>query len=49
VEYGGASMLFKMQVLTTDAVPKDGSFPVATARFLDDFLPLLRDQALAPR
>ncbi len=44
VEYGGAPMLFKMQVLTTDAVPKDGGLPTATARFLDDFLPLLRDR-----
>jgi hypothetical protein len=47
LEYGGAPMLFKMQVLTTDAVPKDGGLPTATARFLNDFLPLLRDQTLA--
>ena len=46
VEYGSAPMLFKMQVLTTDAVPKEGGLPPATARFLNDFLPLLRDQSL---
>jgi hypothetical protein len=45
VEFGSAPMLFKMQVLTTDAVPKDGGLPLATERFLNDFLPLLRDQA----
>jgi len=44
VDYGSAPMLFKMQVLTTDAVPKEGGLPPATARFLSDFLPLLRDQ-----
>jgi hypothetical protein len=49
VEYGGASMLFKMQVLTTDAVPKDGGLPTATSRFLNDLLPLLRDQVLSAR
>ena len=40
-------MLFKMQVLSTDAIPKDGGLPTATAKFLDDFLPLLRDRVLA--
>jgi hypothetical protein len=49
VEYGGAPMLFKMQVLTTDALPKDGGLPTATAQFLNDFLPLLRDKTLAAR
>jgi hypothetical protein len=49
VEYGSAPMLFKMQVLTTDAVPKDGGLPAATARFLSDFLPLLRDKTFAAR
>jgi hypothetical protein len=42
-------MLFKMQVLTTDTVPKDGSLPTATTQFLNDFLPLLRDRTLAAR
>jgi hypothetical protein len=49
IEYGGAPMLFKMQVLTTDTVPKDGSLPTATTQFLNDFLPLLRDRTLAAR
>ncbi|HXY33842.1 MAG TPA: exosortase-associated EpsI family protein [Planctomycetaceae bacterium] len=49
VEYGAAPLLFKMQVLTTDAVPKEGGLPLATSRFLNDFLPLLRDKTLAPR
>jgi hypothetical protein len=49
IEYGGAPTLYKMQVLTTDSVPKDGGLPTATARFLDDFLPLLRDQVLGAR
>jgi hypothetical protein len=49
IEYGGAAMLFKMQVLTTDTVPKDGSLPTATTQFLNDFLPLLRDRTLAAR
>jgi hypothetical protein len=49
VVYGGAPMLYKMQVLTTDAVPKEGGLPTATARFLNDFLPLLRDRTLAAR
>jgi hypothetical protein len=49
VQYGGAPMLFKMQVLTTDSAPKDGGFPVATAQFLNDFLPLLRDKSIGGR
>jgi hypothetical protein len=49
LEFGGAPLLFKMQVLTTDAVPKEGGLPIATDRFLSDFLPLLRDQALHAR
>lgn len=44
IRYGGAPLLYKVQVLTTDAVPKDGSLPVATAQFLNEFLPLLRDR-----
>jgi hypothetical protein len=47
VEYGAAPMLFKMQVLSTDAMPKDGGLPSATAQFLNEFLPLLRDRVLA--
>jgi hypothetical protein len=47
VTYGAAPMLFKMQVLTTDAIGKDGELPPATAQFLNDFLPLLRDRVLA--
>jgi hypothetical protein len=49
VDYGAAPMLFKMQVLTTDAVPKDGGLPPATDQFLSDFLPLLRDQTLGTK
>jgi hypothetical protein len=47
VTYGGAPRLYKLQVLTTDAVGEHGTLPAATARFLDDFLPLLRDRMLA--
>ena len=49
VVFGGAPMLFKMQVLTTDSLPKDGGLPPATAQFLNDFLPLLRDKTGAVR
>jgi hypothetical protein len=49
VEFGAAPLLFKMQVLTTDSVPKDGGLPTATAKFLSDFLPLLRDRTLTAR
>lgn len=47
LRFGGAPVLYKLQVLTGDKIPSDGKLPVATARFLDDFLPLLRD-SLAP-
>ena len=42
--YGGAPLLYKVQVLTSDAVPADGTLPVATSQFLNEFLPLLRDK-----
>ena len=44
--YGGAPLLYKVQVLTSDAVPPDGSLPVATSQFLTEFLPVLRDKLL---
>jgi len=42
--YGGAPLLYKVQVLTGDAVPPNGSLPVATTQFLNEFLPLLHDR-----
>ena len=44
VRFGGEPLLYKLQVLTTDAIPADGSLPVATAQFMNEFLPLLRDR-----
>jgi hypothetical protein len=44
VRFGAAPYLYKIQVLTTDAVPKEGGLPVATSQFLNEFLPLLRDR-----
>jgi hypothetical protein len=44
VRFGAAPLLYKIQVLTNDAVPEDGGLPVATSQFLNEFLPLLRDR-----
>ncbi len=44
VRFGTAPLLYKIQVLTNDAVPQDGGIPVATSQFLNEFLPLLRDR-----
>ena len=44
LRFGGEPLLYKLQVLTSDAVPEDGSLPVATSQFLNEFLPLLRDR-----
>jgi hypothetical protein len=47
VRFGGEPLLYKLQVLTTDAVPTDGTLPIATAQFMNEFLPLLRDRLRA--
>lgn len=44
LRFGGAPLLYKIQVLTTDRTPADGGLPIATARFLDDFLPLFSER-----
>jgi hypothetical protein len=42
--FGNAPLLYKLQVLTSDSMPKDGSLPAATSQFLHDFLPALSDR-----
>jgi hypothetical protein len=49
LRFGGEPLLYKLQVLTTDPVPHDGSLPVATAQFLNEFLPILRDRVQTGR
>ncbi len=44
LRFGGAPLLYKVQILTGDSLPTDGSLPVATTQFLNEFLPLLRDR-----
>lgn len=43
VRFGGAPLLYKIQVLTADAAPADDKLPAATAEFLAEFLPLFCD------
>jgi len=45
--FGGEPLLYKLQVLTTDPVPNDGTLPVAAVQFMNEFLPLLRDRLRA--
>jgi|HubBroStandDraft_4_1064222.scaffolds.fasta_scaffold436827_1 hypothetical protein len=47
VRFGGEPLLYKLQVLTTDPVPNDGTLPVAAVQFMNEFLPLLRDRLRA--
>jgi len=49
VRFGGSPLLYKVQVLTSDAVPSDGGLPPATSQFLNDFLPLVRDRLLVEK
>jgi len=47
LKFGGEPLLYKLQVLTSDPVPRDVNLPVATTKFMDEFLPLLRDRLQA--
>jgi Protein of unknown function (DUF3485) len=44
LRFGSAPLLYKIQILTADRMPHDGGLPVATARFLDEFLPRLSER-----
>jgi hypothetical protein len=43
VQFGAAPLLYKMQLLSTDGASGDDQLPQSITKFLDEFLPLLRD------